>query len=196
MRSNEPSPPRWAEAMLRSLLRPSDRESIAGDLLDEYREARRPVSGAFPAKAWYLKQVLRVLWRLTWPWLLALTGLTLLSLRIRALWYGSLVPAPLVSLADALIYLSAGYYASRRTGLIRTGTIVAGATSLIGFTILFTSFAILNPSLLVAPFAKPFIFVILSVMLLLALGYGVVVGSIGGIVGRWLPPHAESERVS
>jgi hypothetical protein len=33
MMSREPSPPRWADAMLRSLLRPADRESISGDLL-------------------------------------------------------------------------------------------------------------------------------------------------------------------
>ena len=37
MKSLEPSPPGWAEAVLQSLLRPADRESISGDLLEEYR---------------------------------------------------------------------------------------------------------------------------------------------------------------
>ena len=186
MTSNEPSPPRWAESTLKSLLRPSDRESISGDLLEEYREVRRPQLGAIRANAWYVKQMLSVLWRLLWPCLFVLTALTLLSLKIKALWYGSLVQAPLVSLADALIYVWGGYYASRRTGLIRTGIIVAGATSLIAFTILFTSLAILNPSLLVAPFTKPFIVFILSVMLLLALSVGIVAGTVGGVFGKWL----------
>ena len=188
MKSKEPSPPRWAEATLRSLLRHSDRESISGDLLEEYRAVRHPVLGAFWATAWYVQQSLSVLWRLMWPGLLALTGLTLLSLKVKALGYPSLVPAPLVSLEDALVYLWVGYYASRRTGLIRTGAIVAGATSFIGFTFLFTSVAIMNPGLLAAPFDKPFIFVILSVMTLLALGVGVVAGTLGSVIGKWLAP--------
>jgi hypothetical protein len=188
MTITERNPPRWAEALLRSLLRPSDRESISGDLLEEYRAVRHPVLGAFWATAWYVQQSLSVLWRLMWPGLLALTGVTLLSLKVKALGYPSLVPAPLVSLEDALVYLWVGYYASRRTGLIRTGAIVAGATSFIGFTFLFTSVAITNPGLLAAPFGKPFIFVILSVMTLLALGVGVVAGILGSVIGKWLAP--------
>jgi hypothetical protein len=190
MKSKEPCPPRWAEATLRSLLRPSDRESISGDLLEEYRAVRQPRLGRFRATAWYIKQVLSVLFRLMWPGLLALTGLTLLSLKVKALWYPSLVQAPLVSLEDTLVYLWTGYYASRRTGLISTGAIVAGATSFIGFTVLFTSIAIMNPDLLAAPFTKPFILVILSVMMLLALGVGVVAGTLGSAVGKWLAPVA------
>ena len=67
MRNQEPNPPRWAEAVLRSLLRPSDRESISGDLLEEYRAARRPALGALGADAWYLKHVGSVLWHLILP---------------------------------------------------------------------------------------------------------------------------------
>jgi hypothetical protein len=46
MTSIEPNPPRWADALLRALLRAADRESIAGDLLEEYRAARLPRLGA------------------------------------------------------------------------------------------------------------------------------------------------------
>src|SRR5688500_10263372 len=35
-------PPRWAEAILRLLLKPEDRESVSGDLLEEYRETIVP----------------------------------------------------------------------------------------------------------------------------------------------------------
>jgi hypothetical protein len=128
MKSDETNPPRWAEAMLRSLVRPSDRESISGDLLEEYRAARRPALGALRANSWYIKHVLRVLWRLIRPSALALAGpcillaLTVfrpghhavhhslemrpmfLSLMVKGLWYGSIVPCPGTSLLEALIY--------------------------------------------------------------------------------------------
>jgi hypothetical protein len=75
--------------------------------------------------------------------------------------------------------------------------LTAGATSLIGFAALFTAIAIRTPGLLLAPLAKPFIVVILAVLLLMALSYGVVVGAVGGIIGRWMPPAADPEvRVS
>jgi hypothetical protein len=98
------------------------------------------------------------------------------------------VPAPGLSLVHALIYLWAGYHCSRRTRLIRSGMLAAAATSLIGFTVFFAVALIGTPGLIVAPFSDPFIFVILSVLLLLALGYGVVVGTVGGAIGRWLSP--------
>lgn len=49
----EPSPPGWAEAVLRLLLTPTDRESISGDLLEEYRVAKHPALGTLRANAWY-----------------------------------------------------------------------------------------------------------------------------------------------
>jgi hypothetical protein len=62
MTITERNPPRWAEGLLRSLLRPGDREAISGDLLEEFREVRRPALGALRADAWYVKQVLSVFW--------------------------------------------------------------------------------------------------------------------------------------
>jgi hypothetical protein len=122
---------------------------------------------------------------------MALAGLTLLSLvpLAKGLWYGSLVQAPGVSLLDALIYFGAGYHGARRTRLIRTAVLTAGSTSVVGLAVLFAAAAIRTPGLLLL-FAKPFIFVILSVILLAALSYSVVVGTLGGILGRWLPSSA------
>jgi hypothetical protein len=198
MTSQEPSPPPWAEALLRAMLKPSDRESISGDLLEEYRAVRLPARGGLRANAWYLKHVLSIFWRLIRPCALVLAGLTLLSLvpLAKGLWYGSLVQAPGVSLWDALIYFWAGYHGARRTRLIRTAVLAAGSTSVVGLTVLFAVAAIRTPSLLLL-FSKPFIFVILSAVLLVALSYSVVVGTLGGIMGRWLPPSAPREvRVS
>ena len=152
--------------------------------------------GAMRANAWYVRQVLSVLWRLIRPFALAMAGLSLLSLMVDGLFYGSLVQAPGVSLLDALVYFGAGYYGSQRTRLIRTGMLAAGATSVVGFIVWFTAAAIRTPSLMMAPFSKPFIFVILTVMLLLPLGYGTLVGALGGVIGRFAPPTPRKVRVS
>jgi hypothetical protein len=82
---------------------------------------------------------------------------------------------------DALIFLWAGYYGSQRTGRLTTSIVTAGATSLIGFTMFFVYAAISTPSLLLAPFEKPFIFVIVSILLMMAMGM------VGGAVGRRSP---------
>lgn len=51
-------PPRWAEYLLIHMLKPRDRESIPGDLFEEYREERAPVLGRAQANLWYYRQVL------------------------------------------------------------------------------------------------------------------------------------------
>jgi hypothetical protein len=199
MNGQEPNPPRWADALLRSLLRPADRESIPGDLLEEYRAVKHPAHGSIRANAWYIKHVLSVVWQLIRPFALALAGASLLSLMVSGspLLYGSLVEAPGVSLVHALVYAWAGFHASRRTRLISTGMLAAGGTSVVAFTVLFTAIAISTPGLLLAPFRDPFIPVILATLLLIALGYSVVVGAIGAIAGRWAAPEAPRDvRVS
>jgi hypothetical protein len=54
------TPPRWAEHLLRLLLKPRDRDTIPGDLLEEYREVVLPARGRFRAQLWYLRQALSV----------------------------------------------------------------------------------------------------------------------------------------
>jgi uncharacterized membrane protein len=51
-------PPRWAERLLRVFLPSRDRDTIAGDLLEEYREVVLPSRGTWRAQLWYVKQVL------------------------------------------------------------------------------------------------------------------------------------------
>jgi hypothetical protein len=50
-------PPRWAAAALRLLVAARDRESIAGDLVEEYRESILPRLGRAGARRWYARQV-------------------------------------------------------------------------------------------------------------------------------------------
>jgi hypothetical protein len=120
------APPRWAYALLKSLLRPSDAESVPGDLLEEYREVKRPALGRRRADAWYIKQVLSVL----------------------------------------------------------------------GFTMFLIYGAITRPILLLAPFENPFIFVIMTVLLAIAAGFGIVAGMAGAAAGRWLPPSRSRAHLS
>jgi hypothetical protein len=54
--SADKNPPRWAERLLRGLLTPANRDTITGDLLEEYREVIRPTRGAVRARLWYLRQ--------------------------------------------------------------------------------------------------------------------------------------------
>jgi hypothetical protein len=49
-------PPRWAESLLRMLLAPEDRDSVSGDLLEEYRESIVPALRG-KADGWYVRQV-------------------------------------------------------------------------------------------------------------------------------------------
>ena len=83
-------PPRVAYALLKSLLRPSDSESIPGDLLEEYREVRCPSLGPLRADVWYMKQVLSVLWRVAWPCVVAIIALRIVSFPLPRGWNPSL----------------------------------------------------------------------------------------------------------
>ncbi len=49
-------PPRWLEWLLLRFLPSRDRETISGDLLEEYREEQLPRAGPVRANLWYLRQ--------------------------------------------------------------------------------------------------------------------------------------------
>lgn len=55
---NRQEPPLWLQRTLALLLHPRDRETISGDLLEEYREAKLPSLGPIRANCWYLRQVM------------------------------------------------------------------------------------------------------------------------------------------
>lgn len=67
-------PPRWAESLLRLLLEPEHRDSVPGDLLEEYRESVIRERGSRRADVWYLLQVAGFLWRATWSWAVVFSG--------------------------------------------------------------------------------------------------------------------------
>ena len=55
--SRETRPPAWAESARRALLEPRNRDTISGDLLEEYCEAVLPARGELRAKGWCIRQV-------------------------------------------------------------------------------------------------------------------------------------------
>jgi hypothetical protein len=64
----QPMPPRWADAILRAILAPCDRDSVSGDLLEEYRQNVLRGRGRLRAWAWYLGQVAGFVWRAAGLW--------------------------------------------------------------------------------------------------------------------------------
>jgi hypothetical protein len=50
------APPKWLERILLWSLPVRDRETISGDLLEEYREEQLPRLGTLRANVWYLRQ--------------------------------------------------------------------------------------------------------------------------------------------
>ena len=55
--STDARPPAWAESVLRLLLPPRNRDSVSGDLLEEYRDVVVPSRGVLRAKLWYVRQL-------------------------------------------------------------------------------------------------------------------------------------------
>jgi hypothetical protein len=57
---------RFAELLLRCLVRRRDRDAISGDLREEYVEEIRPGRGAVGARVWYVRQVVSFLSPTAW----------------------------------------------------------------------------------------------------------------------------------
>src|SRR5262245_25713216 len=86
---SEPSsalPPRWAESLLRLMLPRENRDSVSGDLLEEYRESIVPALGR-GADRWYVRQVAGYVLRMTWVW-----GALVAAILVVRYLFDSLVP--------------------------------------------------------------------------------------------------------
>jgi len=185
-------PPRWAEAILRSLLKPGDRESVSGDLLEEYRETIVPALGP-AADRWYVWQVGSFLFRASWSWGAVVGG----ALVIRYL-FDTLVPVTDYRMrAATLSYtiigacLFTGFSTAWRTRSMRVGVLVSFSAATLG-----ALFSIVGAGVMLAIWHAPaeldraqnsgglregFIDVPLIVVAL-----GVVLGTAGALLGKGL----------
>lgn len=126
-------PPRWAETVLCLLLAPRDRQTVSGDLVEEYRETIYPARGQLRADVWYLTQVAEFLWRDNRAWAALLSGSFLARTALD--W---LVPtiefhtrSTMSTAVSAGILLSAGFWAERRSHALLAGALAGIATTLI-----------------------------------------------------------------
>jgi len=128
---NDDQPPSWADILLRLVLRPGDRESISGDLLEEYRERIVPMYGRRCADSWYVVQVLGYVWRATRFGAVVFSGLFL----TRSV-YDWLVPttdfvtrSTITTIAAAGALSIVGFRAAWRAQSVVDGTLVTVLTS-------------------------------------------------------------------
>ena len=136
-----PNPPAVGQELLKVLLRPDVRESVCGDLLEEYREARLPALGRLRADLWYWRQIggiwLRAYWWFVVPVILQLVIHDVFN-TFRAPSGASYLDglpkialAPLSPLAGVGFFALAGAYGSWRTQRLAGGLIAALGTSFV-----------------------------------------------------------------
>ena len=141
-------PPRWAERLLLIVLPRRDRETIPGDLLEEFREVVLPSRGRIGARVWYVRQVLSLV-----PGVMlgAAVGLVFSAINLIVTVIDPLLddsPMALLGFYGPmfLIWAVAGYLAYRRSGLLRAVTV--GATVAFATFVIFTLGVILRFNML------------------------------------------------
>ena len=132
--TGSPTPPRWAETLLRLCLRRRDRDTVTGDLLEEYRETILPARGRLRAQLWYLRHAISLVpsvvlgavigvifgaWNLVFTWLDPLADDTPLALLTH---YGPMFAA------WAVISFAATRRSGRIVDAIKAGAIVGFVT--------------------------------------------------------------------
>ena len=130
-------PPRWAESLLRMILSAKDRDSVSGDLLEEYRDAIVPSRGG-GARRWYIRQVAGYLLRRTGVWgaLIACILVARFAVDILApIHYTPHVVAlrsSVMSWALIATFALGAAWQAWRTGSLRSGLLLTLATAVIG----------------------------------------------------------------
>lgn len=126
---------KWADLVLRLLLRDRDRETISGDLLEEYHEVVLPNRGALRARLWYAGQVVSFISPVGWGLAIGIAAgaLQLIDTAIEPLSDDS-AGGMLVIVSTLLgLWTAASYLAARRSDrfqdAVMAGLLVGLATS-------------------------------------------------------------------
>jgi hypothetical protein len=129
-----PNPPVLPQALLHLLLPVERRESVVGDLLEEYRDTRVPSMGRFRANRWYWKQVFGFWLRAYWAFVVPVFGLFALRDVLSVFRSPSGLPYFNVELLFGLVTLSpcvfllTGAYGSWRTRRWAGGIVATSGT--------------------------------------------------------------------
>ena len=181
-------PPKWAEALLRLLLKPEDRESVSGDLLEEYRQSAVPERGK-GADAWYVRQVGWFVLRACW-----LPGVFIGSALVGRYLFDTLVPtrdfaqrSRIMSWAIIAVCLLGAFRTSLRTRSIRAGLLTSilsgalgGVISILGGVLM----AAVRPGILDEWRHTGGVDEVFLVVPLIMVWVGVVMGTVGGLAGK------------
>jgi len=128
------NPPLWAEQLLRLLLEPEHRESVSGDLLEEYRACVVPARGGLRADVWYVRQVAGFVWRAASVWGVLLAA-TVIGRDALDWWLSptdDFYARSIVSTGVAVaLFAGAGAWTAWRSRSIRSGALAGIATGLI-----------------------------------------------------------------
>jgi hypothetical protein len=135
------TPPVWAEHALRLLLKTDDRDSVSGDLLEEYRESVHAGRERLAADRWYVRQVVGFMWRATWFWGVLLALLTIG--RVVFDWFdppSSFYTRSLVSTCShAAVFVSVGFSAVWRGRSLLGAAAVGLAAQTLGAAMIFAA---------------------------------------------------------
>src|SRR5262245_8145412 len=130
-------PPRWIEALLRFFLSPRDRDSVTGDLLEEYREVILPSRGRWRAHLWYFRHALSLIDGVTLGLVLgAIFGLwNIVATEFDPLTDDS--PAALLMFYGPMFaaWGIAGFVAARRSGRFIDAVRMAATVAFVTFTV-------------------------------------------------------------
>ena len=185
---SEARPPQWAEGLLRLLLKPEDRESVSGDLLEEYRQSILPERGR-GADVWYVRQIGWFLLRACW-----LPGVMIGAALVVRYLFDTLVPttdfvqrSKIMSWMILAVSLLGAFRTSLRTRSMRAGLLTStlsgalgGFISIVGGAML----AVLRPTILdewrhTGGIDEVFLFVPLIMV-----AVGLVMGTAGALAGK------------
>jgi len=193
-------PPRWAAALLSWLLPSDESETVAGDLIEEYRDAVLPALGRRQADVWLVRQVAGFVWRapVVWGLLVAgfISGRFLLDTFAPPASYAQ--RSFFTTWSSILLYLLAGAWGARRTGRARTGTLVAVSAHAIGWSVnaaitaaVFVGVIRDDPEML-SVFQQTGDWGEQWLLPLMLLPFVIVLGSLGGVCGRTLAKRSRA----
>jgi len=127
------APPRWAEWLLRLTLKRTDRESVSGDLLEEYRDTVVPARGKAAADAWYLRQVAGFMWRATWLWAVLFSGAFVIRQAVDFFipTHDFIVRSQVTTYTAIALMAATSFWSAWRSGSVVSGVVVTIAMTLI-----------------------------------------------------------------
>jgi hypothetical protein len=124
------------ERLLRTFVNARDRETIAGDLLEEYREVVLPARGRLRAQMWYLRQAISFIEGVRFG---LLVGIVFGTWNLISTWLDPLADDSHVMLTFfgpmMLAWGIAGFISTWRSGRLTTGIRVGATVGLVAFVV-------------------------------------------------------------